>query len=182
MTAGQGSVVKARCRQALQITDMCGRGLGVDHDAGRPDWAFCTPREPVPTGFAGLPPAGPGPVRAAGAGLMCVSGWPAWKVARMAETALIRIVTQLPALQRLAACGGGGWRPPGASMGHEDPAAGSVSGCAGRCVCVSAAGGSLRRRPGGPVGSPGTGGEPSAGRARPAGTSGELAGRLRRAR
>jgi hypothetical protein len=67
------------------------------------------PREPVPAGFAGLPPAGPGPVRAAGAGLMCLSGWPAWKVARMAETALIRIVTQFPALQRLAACGGGGW-------------------------------------------------------------------------
>ena len=63
-------------------------------------------------------------------------------------------------------CRVGGWRvaPPGARMGYEDPATGRAPGCGRRLVRVCAAGSRLRR-PGRPIGSPGSGSEPPAGRA-----------------
>ena len=102
-------------------------------------------------------------------GLTAVGGWLRW------EVAFVAVISLICNLRVAESCRAGGSRvvPPGARIGNEDPATGGTSG-RGRCfVRVCAAGGRLRR-PGRPVGSPGTVGEPSAGRA----TAGHLCRRL----
>ena len=94
-------------------------------------------------------------------GLTAVGGWLRWEVAFVAGISLLcnRHVAE--------SCRAVGWRvvPSGARMGHgarmdEDPATGRASGRGCCFVRVCAAGGRLRRPR-----SPGTVGEPSAGRA-----------------